>query len=253
MIFKFKEAAVAIVAAGLVASFAYATDAAPPAKKHVVTKKAKTPPPPTVEEQIQSLRDALNSQAAQIDGLKAGMAQKDAQLQKAEQEAAEAKAAATRAQAEATASQQALTQNSAAVSTLQTTLNGVKGNQASLAATVSDETTKIKKAMDSPTALRYKGITLAPYGFFNGELSYRTHATGGEESTPWSSIPYEHADSYALSEMALSGRQSRIGLNMEGKVRWGTLRAYLEGDFLGVGTTSNANQSTSYVFRQRVA
>jgi hypothetical protein len=32
----------------------------------------------------------------------------------------------------------------------------------------------------------------------------------------------------------------------------GTIRAYLEGDFLGVGTTSNDNQSTSYLFRQRV-
>ncbi len=53
--------------------------------------------------------------------------------------------------------------------------------------------------------------------------------------------------------MALTGRQSRIGLNMEGTTRWGTIRAYLEGDFLGVGTTSNDNQSTSYLYRQRLA
>jgi len=129
----------------------------------------------------------------------------------------------------------------------------VKGNQTSLAATVSDEAAKIKKAVENPTTLRYKGITMTPYGFFNGELVYRTHATGGEEATPWSSIPYEHADSYSMSETMLTGRQSRLGVNFEGKVGWGTLRAYLEGDFLGVGTTSNDNQSTSYIFRQRIA
>jgi hypothetical protein len=56
-----------------------------------------------------------------------------------------------------------------------------------------------------------------------------------------------------MSEMALTGRQSRVGFIAEGKVSWGTLRANLEGDFLGVGTTSNDNQSTSYIFRQRIA
>src|ERR1035438_7958960 len=38
----------------------------------------------------------------------------------------------------------------------------------------------------------------------------------------------------------------------EGKVSWGTLRAYYEADFLGTGITSNNNQSNSYVMRQRV-
>jgi hypothetical protein len=70
--------------------------------------------------------------------------------------------------------------------------------------------------------------------------------------TAFSSIPYEHADAYSMSETYLSGSQSRLGLLIEGKVSWGTMRAYLEGDFLGVGTTSNANQSNSYVYRQRM-
>jgi hypothetical protein len=56
-----------------------------------------------------------------------------------------------------------------------------------------------------------------------------------------------------MTEMALTGRQSRVGFITEGKVSWGTLRANFEGDFLGVGTTSNDNQSTSYIFRQRIA
>ena len=56
MNFTLKTAAIAVMAASLVAAYASAEDAAPPAKKHVATRKAKTPPPPTVAEQIQALR-----------------------------------------------------------------------------------------------------------------------------------------------------------------------------------------------------
>jgi hypothetical protein len=228
-------------------------DSAKLVKKHNVAAKIKTPRPPTVEEQIQTLRQQLENQASQIDNLKTGMAEKDARLQKAEQAAADAQAAASKAEAATQDQQSAATENTVAVTTLQSAVTGLRANQASLAANVSDETVKIRKAIENPAILHYKGITLTPYGFFNGESVYRTHATGGEMPTPWSAIPYEHADSYSLSEMYISGRQSRVGLMTEGKTSWGTMRAYFEGDFLGVGTTSNDNQSTSYIFRQRLA
>jgi hypothetical protein len=254
MIFKLKTAAAAMMAVALVATAAYASDPTPPVKKHTTTKKAaKKPAGPTVEEQIQTLRQALTDQGSQIQSLKSDLSEKDARLKRAEQAAADAEASAAKAQAAASAENTAASENAAAVTTLQTTVTDLKGNQASLAATVSDETAKIKKSIENPTTLHFKGVTLTPYGFFNGEAVYRTHATGGEEATPWSSIPYEHADSYAVSEMAITGRQSRVGFISEGKVSWGTLRAYFEGDFLGVGTTSNDNQSTSYIFRQRIA
>lgn len=253
MKFRFETTAAALMAVSLAATAAYASGPVPPVKKHTTTKKAKAPAAPTLEEQIQALQQALAAQGGQIQNLKEDLSEKDARLKKAEQAAADAEAAAERAQASATQGSAAVSENAAAVSTLQSTVTDLKGNQATLAATVSDETAKIKKAVENPTVLHYKGITLTPYGFFNGESVYRTHATGGEEATPWSSIPYEHADSYAVSEMDLTGRQSRVGFIAEGKVSWGTLRAYFEGDFLGVGTTSNDNQSTSYIFRQRIA
>ncbi len=250
MNFKLTAAAVTILAASLISTCAYADDAKPMAKKHVATKKAKTPPPPSVTEQIQALKQELEGQ---INGLKTDLAKKDAQLKKAQQAAAEAQAAAEKAQAAAASEQQAVTENSAAVSTLQGTVTDLKANSVSLATTISDETSKIKKDLANPTTLHYKGVTLAPYGFFNGESVYRSHATGGELATPFSAIPYEGADAYSMSEMYITGRQSRVGLNVEGKTSWGTMRAILEGDFLGVGTTSNDNQSTSYLFRQRIA
>ena len=252
MNFNFKTAAAAILTVTLAASVAYASDAPAP-KKHVATKKVAAPKPPSVQDQIKELRDALDAQGNKINTLQTDLSNKDAQLKRAEQEAAEAKAEAAKAEADATAQQQGIVSNAAAVTTLQTTVTDLKGNQASLATTVSDETAKIKKAIENPSTLHYKGITFTPYGFFNGDSMWRSHATGGEEATPWSSIPYESADSYSMTEMALSGRQSRVGFIAEGKVSWGTLRANLEGDFLGVGTTSNDNQSTSYIFRQRIA
>jgi Skp family chaperone for outer membrane proteins len=249
MNFRLRSAAAAFLAASLVCSSAYATDATPPAKKHPATKKAKTPPGPTVEEQIKALRQDMESQ---INGLKTDLADKDAQLKKAQQAAADAQAAADRANAAASAQQQAVTDNAAAVSTLQGTVTDLKGSTVSLATTVSDETAKIKKDIGSPSVLHYKGITLAPGGYLAAETVYRSKATGGDIPTAFSSIPYEGADSYSLSEFYGSARQSRATLMAEGKTTWGTLRGYYEADWLGTGITSNNNQSNSYVLRQRV-
>ena len=58
--------------------------------------------------------------------------------------AADAQAAADRANAAVSSSSQAVNDNAAAVSTLQSTVKDLKGNQESLAVTVSDETAKIK-------------------------------------------------------------------------------------------------------------
>jgi Skp family chaperone for outer membrane proteins len=249
MNFRFKIAAAAILAVSLVSSYGQTSATNPPVKRHTATKKAKTPPPPTVEEQIQALRQELQGQ---IDGLKTNLAEKDAQLQKAQQVAADAQASAARAQAAASSEQQAVTDNAAAVTTLQSSVTDLRGNEASLATTISDETTKIKKDIANPSVLRYKGINLTPGGFVAAETVWRSKATGGDIPTAFSAIPYEGADAYKLSEFFGSARQSRITLLADGKTNWGTLRGYYEADFLGTGITSNNNQSNSYVLRQRV-
>jgi hypothetical protein len=249
MNFRFKIAAAAILAVSLVSSYGQTSATNPPVKKHTATKKAKTPPPPTVEEQIQALRHELEGQ---IDSLKTNLADKDAQLKMAQQAAADAQASAAKAQAAVSAEQQAVTDNAAAVTTLQSSVTDLKGNEASLATTVSDETTKIKKDIANPSALHYKGINITPGGFVAAETVWRAKATGGDIPTAFSSIPYEGADAYSLSEFYGSARQSRITMLADGKTSWGTLRGYYEADFLGTGITSNNNQSNSYVLRQRV-
>ena len=262
MNFKLKSVAAALLAASLVASHAYAIDPPPAKKKHTakttkttVTKTymASEPSPAHVEAQIQALRSELESQ---INGLKSDLALKDEQLKQAQAAAAAAEASAARAQAAASSQQQAVSDNAAAVTTLQATVTDLKGNQTSLATTVSDATTSmqtlIKKEVTHPDVLHYKGISITPGGFAAGETVFRTKATGGDIPTAFSSIPYEGADAYSLSEFYGSARQSRVTLLAEGKTDWGTLRGYYEADWLGTGTSSNANQSNSYVLRQRV-
>jgi Skp family chaperone for outer membrane proteins len=246
---RVNAAAAAILAVSLVTAYAQTSGTTPKAKKQTTTKKETMPPPPSVTEQINALRQEMQSQ---IDALKSSLADKDAQLRQAQQTATDAQAAATKAEADSMAQQQAFTQNTAAVATLQSTVTDLKANETSLATTVSDQVTAVKKAFDSPDALHYKGITLAPGGFLAGETVWRSKATGGDIPTAFSSIPYEGADAYSLSEFFGSARQSRITMMAQGKTKWGTLRGYYEADFLGTGITSNNNQSNSYVLRQRV-
>jgi hypothetical protein len=245
---RFMSVAAVVLAASLVPLSVFASDgdgdATPPAKKH-----AKTPPPPAVQDEIEQLRRDLQSQ---IDSLKQQLSDKDAQLQRAQQTAADAQAAAARAEAAATSESNAVEQNASAVNSLQGTVTDLKANEASLATTVSDETANIKKEVEHPDSLHYKGVEITPGGFTAAETIYRTRATGGDIATPFTSIPFSAADQGQLSEFYASARQSRMALMAEGKSELATLRGYWEADWLGTGTSSNNNQSNSYVLRQRV-
>jgi hypothetical protein len=249
MNFRSTIAAAAILAVSAVASYGQTSATTHPVKKHTTARKAKASASPSVEEQIQALRHELEGK---IDSLKTDLADKDAQLQKAQQAAADAQASAAKAEAAASSQQQAVTENTEAVSTLQSSVTDLKGNQASLATTVSDETAKIKKDIANPNVLRYKGISITPGGFMAAETVYRQKATGADIPTALSSIPFDSNNSASLSEFSGSGRQSRVSLLAEGKTSIATYRGYVEADFLGVGTSSNNNQSNSYVMRQRV-
>lgn len=239
-------AAAALLAASFVGTYAYAGEPPAPAKKHAATKK---PAKPTVEEQIDALRKEFQGQ---IDGLKSDLATKDAALKQAQQTAADAQATAQKAQADLGTQQQAASENAAAVSTLQSTVTDLKANAVSIAATISDENQTIKKAINNPDALHYKGITISPAGsFIEAATVWRSAATGGDINTALTGVPLEHADAANMSEFYGSGRQSRIALKAVGKLDKATLTGYYEMDWLGTGITSNNNQSNSYVVRQR--
>ena len=150
-------------------------------------------------------------------------------------------------------SQPGITENTQAVSSLQGAVTDLKTNNTSSTTTIQDNQAKVEKQITNPDVIHFKGITLSPTGsFLAGETVYRTNATGSDIPTPFSSLPYEHADAYALSEFYGTARQSRVALMAEGHTGSATLRGYYEADWLGTGVSSNNNESNSYVFRQRV-
>ena len=138
-------------------------------------------------------------------------------MKAAQKAAADAQASADKANAALASENQAVTDNDAAVNTLQTTVGDLKANQVSLTTTLSDETTAIKKSIDSPVALHYKGITITPGGYLTCDTVYRTKATGGGMPTAWSSLLYESADAYSLSEFFGGANASRLSILLEGK------------------------------------
>ena len=240
-----KMVAAALLAASLVGSNAYAGEPPAPAKKHA-TKK---PPKPTVEDQINALRQEFQGQ---IDSLKSDLATKDQQLKQAQQTAADAQAAAQKAEADATSQQQAISSNNTAVTTLQSTVDDMKQSNASVVSSFSDEAAAIKKKIESPSAIYYKGITISPAGsFLAAESVWRQGATGGDINTPFTGVPLDSADAHNMSEFFGSGRQSRLAIKAVGKLDHATLTGYYEMDWLSAGVTSNNNQSNSYTLRQR--
>jgi len=247
--------AAAVLAAGLTFGCSWqatAQTAPAPAAKKPVKHAAKPKPKPAPVATAAELQELKQEMEGQINSLKDQLSSKDVQLKQAQDAAAAAQASADRAAAAASSQQQAVTDNAAAVTTLQSTVTDLKTNQVNLVTTVSDNQTQIKKAIESPETIHYKGIDITPGGFIAAETIFRNRATGGDIATPFTSIPFEATNQAEASEWYSGARQSRIALMATGKLPWGTLRGYYEADWLGTGVTSNNNQSNSYVLRERV-
>jgi hypothetical protein len=104
---------------------------------------------------------------------------------------------------------------------------------------------------DEPSSIHYKGVKITPVAFFAAEGVWRQHSVNSDINTPFNSIPLPSASEGHVSELNFSGRQSRLGVLVEGDPGSFKITGYAEMDFLGTGTTSNNNQSNSYVMRQR--
>ncbi|MBT9329824.1 hypothetical protein [Paracidobacterium acidisoli] len=207
---------------------------------------------PSVESQIEELRNELNEQHGQIDTLKQQLSDRDAQLQQAQQAASQAQTAAQQAQQAASQEQQQLSDNSAAVSSLKDSVSDLKSNTTSIVGTLQEQQASVKKAIEHPDAIHFKGVTISPTGsFIEAATVWRSAATGDDINTHFTAIPLENSGQAQLSEFYGSGRQSRLVIKAVGHAGNATLTGYYEMDWLGAGVTSNNNQSNSYVIRQR--
>src|ERR1017187_4131579 len=137
------------------------------------------------------------------------------------------------------------------VTTLKNTVADLQNTSAGLAGTINDTKKDLNDKIDSPAAIHYKGVTITPGGFVAFEGVFRNRSINSDINTPFNATPFPSATEGHVSELNFSGRQCRLSVLVEGNTGPVKLSGYYEMDWLGSGTTSNTNQSNSYVLRQR--
>lgn len=240
----------AAVAATLVictASMHAQTGTSAKATRRVVKKKAETP----LERTLRELREQMQAQQEQINQLKQQLADRDAKLTTATQDVQAANTSAANAASQAQNALAAIQSNHEEMQTLSSSVSDLKVANVGLAQTISDTKRDITQAIESPTTLHYKGVTITPVAFFAFETVWRARSLASDVNTPFNSTPYQGAGMAHVSELNFSGRQSRVGALFTGNTGPFKLSGYVEADFLSAGATSNDNQSNSYTLRQR--
>lgn len=218
------------------------------AKRAVVKRE---PVESATARELRELREKQIAQQTQIDALTAANAAKDAALTQAETDARGAEAQAQTATSQAQQVSATVQANSDAVDKLKSNVSDLQSTSAGLASTISANRAELTEKIESPTTIHYKGMTITPVAFFAFEGVYRQRSLNSDINTPFNSIPFPSANEGHVSELNFSGRQSRLGGLFEGRAKNFKLAGYFETDFLGAGTTSNNNQTNSYVLRQR--
>lgn len=230
--------AVLILTAGLVAQTSM--DSTAP------VKKAK--PAPITAADVQALKDAIAAQQQTLLQQQQMIQRLQEQLQQRDQSVQQAQSAATDAASKADAASAEASHSQEQVAALKADVGDLKTGMANAVQTL-QETQKTNS--DPPTALHFRGITITPGGFAAAEFVRRSRALAADVNTPFNSVTMPGASQSTTSEFFGSGRQSRISMLANGRLKSALLSAYVEADFLSAAVTSNNNESNSYALRQR--
>jgi len=136
------------------------------------------------------------------------------------------------------------------IAALHAAVESLKSTQMATSAFVDQQKTRLPQ-QDHPLAWQYKGVRIAPGGFFAAEALYRTHAENADINTTWNSIPYDSQVMSHLSEFRATSRQTRLLLRADGTAGNETLTGYFETDFLGTGYGASEVQTNGYSNRIR--
>ncbi len=217
-----------------------------PSDSQAKAKKGKQAKQEVSAEQIKDLKAMIEQQQAALQQVQQQLQQTQQQLQQTQQQLGMTTQTAKEAETKAAT----VDATNLQVQKVQADLSDVKA-----AANNADQNAKMaeKKVseLEHPLAIHYKGTTITPGGFLAAETVWRQHGTAMDINTGFNSINFPGADAYHQSEFFGSGRQSRLSLLVNGKLKATDLNAYYEMDWLGAGVTSNNNQSNSYVNRMR--
>src|SRR5271166_3644708 len=216
-------------------------------------KAKKSKPATLTAADVQALKDAIASQQAALAAQQQEIQQLRDELHRKDQAVTQVQAVATDAATKADAAQAAATQQQQTVVELKSDVTDLKTNVNNTALSLQETQKNVNSALESPLALHYKGITITPGGFLAAEFVRRSRALGSDINTPFNSLTMPGAAQSSISEFFGSGRQSRLSMLAEGRLKTAKLSGYVEADFLSAGVTSNNNQSNSYTLRQRQA
>jgi hypothetical protein len=224
-------------------------DASASPQKKTMKKSGASTAADSVARRLDEMQKALDAQQQQIQQLRQDVQSRDAVIQQLQQQGSQTQTTATQAQQKVDTQSQQTQQDVAA---LRSDVNDLKSNVTNTALSL-QESQKQVNAMESPLAIHFKGVTITPGGFLAAETVWRQRALAADINTPFNSVPFGGASQSKMSEFFGSGRQSRVSMLTEGKLKSAKLSGYVEADFLSAGVTSNNNQSNSYTLRQRQA
>jgi hypothetical protein len=137
----------------------------------------------------------------------------------------------------------------AAASLVRSQASDLESNQA--VTTLRQEAQKSVSAPESPPAIYFKGITLTPGGFLDATGIYRTHNENANGISTFAAIPFSGTANSHLSEFRGTGRETRLSLLAEGKIKDWKASGYAEFDFEGASVTANEIESNSFPPRAR--
>jgi hypothetical protein len=213
-------------------------------------KKARAAAETVTAADMQALKDAIASQQAALSRQEQQIQELRDELQRRDQAVQQAAAAASDAAGKAAAAQSTAAQQQDAVASLKSDVTDLKTGVNNAVMTLQETQ---KNVSEAPTAIHVKGITITPGGFLAAEFVGRARALAADINTPFNSLTMPGASQNHLTEFFGSGRQSRISMLAEGRLKSAKISGYVEADFLSAGVTSNNNQSNSYTLRQRQA
>lgn len=212
------------------------------------TKKAShksAPRAATTKTELQALRESIQAQQQQIQRLQEQLDQRDKNVQQMQQQLRDLQATADGTQSKVEAGAQANAKNAEAVVTVRSDVADLRANSTNTAVATQETQKKINE-LEHPASLNFKGITLTPGGFLAAEALYRTRNENSDVGSIFNNIPFNGSPNSHLSEFRGTGRQSRLSLLAEGKLKNTKLAGYYEMDFLGAAPTANENQSSSF-------
>ena len=242
-----------VLALALSMAFSCSLFAAPPQQSSTSGTSRKKTTGATASDKLDRLERAIEAQQQQIQQLRQELQSRDQAVQQLQQRLDQSQTAATQAASKADAAASQVTQQQEAVTELKSDVNDLKQNSTTTALSLQETQKSVQSVNESPLAIHFKGITITPGGFLAAETVYRQRALGADINTPFNSVTMPGATQNQLSEFFASGRQSRVSMLAEGKLKSTKVTGYVEGDFLSAGVTSNNNESNSYTFRQRQA